>query len=148
MLDLLAARDAGRRDHGVRGCRLDGGDQAAIAERDRDVVVLALEAERARHPAAPGVDLLDPEARPLEGRDRRGRAHERLLVAVTVQEHLPPVAGKAELEAPRALALEELVEQEGVPRHGPSVVGAKEIHRSEEHTSELQSLAYLVCRLL
>ena len=31
MLDLLAARDAGRRDHGVRGCRLDGGDQAAMS---------------------------------------------------------------------------------------------------------------------
>src|SRR5207245_4578770 len=105
MLDLLAARDAGRRDHGVRGCRLDGGDQAAIAERDRDVVVLALEAERARHPAAPGVDLLDPEARPLEGRDRRGRAHERLLLAQTVQEHIACVAGAAELVDTRARAL-------------------------------------------
>src|SRR2546427_5873718 len=30
------------------GRRLHGGHQAAIAERDRDVVVLALEAERAR----------------------------------------------------------------------------------------------------
>src|SRR5687767_15377737 len=28
------------------------------------------------------------------------------------------------------------------------VVGVGESHRSEEHTSELQSLAYLVCRLL
>src|SRR2546428_9030529 len=105
MLDLLAARDAGRRDHGVRGCRLDGGDQAAIAERDRDVVVLALEAERARHPAAPGVDLLHPEARPLEGRDRRGPAPERPLVAGNVQEDPESVARAAALEVPRSLSL-------------------------------------------
>src|SRR5205823_12648677 len=31
---------------------------------------------------------------------------------------------------------------------GPSYRIAAVIHRSEEHTSELQSLAYLVCRLL
>src|SRR2546425_5061461 len=30
------------------------------------------------------------------------------------------------------------------PAHGPIIAG----NRSEEHTSELQSLAYLVCRLL
>src|SRR5437016_13574449 len=107
MLDLLAARDAGRRDHGVRGCRLDGGDQAAIAERDGDVVVLALEAERARHPAAPGVDLFHAEARPPERRDRRARADERLLMAVAVQEHPPAAAGEAELEAASALARSE-----------------------------------------
>src|SRR3989475_8052802 len=135
MLDLLAARDAGRRDHGVRGCCLDSGDQAAIAERDRDVVVLALEAERARHPAAPGIDLFHPEAGPPEGRDRRGRADERFLVAVPVQERRPAVAGEPELEAAPALAREELFEQDGVPR-------------SEEHTSELQSQSNLVCRLL
>src|SRR5205823_13387182 len=30
----------------------------------------------------------------------------------------------------------------------PVAVAASGVHRSEEHTSELQSLAYLVCRLL
>src|SRR5207245_4899318 len=95
----------------------------------RDLSAHPLYTKPSRHPSASGVDLLDPEARPLEGRDRRGRAHERLLVAMTVQEHLASVAGEAELEAPRALALEEFVEQEGVPRHGPSVIGAEEIHR-------------------
>src|SRR2546425_4967846 len=35
----------------------------------------------------------------------------------------------------------------GAPRHCP--VGRRQhLRRSEEHTSELQSLAYLVCRLL
>src|SRR2546425_2138695 len=37
-----------------------------------------------------------------------------------------------------------------VPSHGAAVRGCPRArdHRSEEHTSELQSLAYLVCRLL
>src|SRR2546425_9082476 len=32
--------------------------------------------------------------------------------------------------------------------HGPRTSAALRLQRSEEHTSELQSLAYLVCRLL
>src|SRR5205823_13206813 len=32
--------------------------------------------------------------------------------------------------------------------HHPIVPGFERFYRSEEHTSELQSLAYLVCRLL
>src|SRR5205823_7718068 len=34
------------------------------------------------------------------------------------------------------------------PRRGPGLVRLAGYNRSEEHTSELQSLAYLVCRLL
>src|SRR2546425_1686126 len=42
---------------------------------------------------------------------------------------------------------------ESAPQHGPHAVDARGdsrhgSDRSEEHTSELQSLAYLVCRLL
>src|SRR2546425_6429743 len=40
------------------------------------------------------------------------------------------------------LPMERLTQR--VQRAGPDVA----VHRSEEHTSELQSLAYLVCRLL
>src|SRR2546423_11910604 len=36
----------------------------------------------------------------------------------------------------------------GVRAAGPAAVGPGRGDRSEEHTSELQSLAYLVCRLL
>src|SRR2546425_6188156 len=36
----------------------------------------------------------------------------------------------------------------GGPRRRRIGKGREERHRSEEHTSELQSLAYLVCRLL
>src|SRR3989441_3102655 len=35
-----------------------------------------------------------------------------------------------------------------VDRGGDAAIGGGQVHRSEEHTSELQSLAYLVCRLL
>src|SRR2546423_9596790 len=38
---------------------------------------------------------------------------------------------------------------DGMPSASPSIAAAMEgLARSEEHTSELQSLAYLVCRLL
>src|SRR2546425_2877539 len=36
----------------------------------------------------------------------------------------------------------------GQPDGRPSLCSRRKIQRSEEHTSELQSLAYLVCRLL
>src|SRR2546425_3773405 len=42
------------------------------------------------------------------------------------------------------LARERIDQPRRVPRQGPAV----SLQRSEEHTSELQSLAYLVCRLL
>jgi len=51
VLDLLAARDARGDDERVRVRRLHGGRQAAVAEGDGDVVVLALEPERAGHAA-------------------------------------------------------------------------------------------------
>src|SRR5687767_2366453 len=38
--------------------------------------------------------------------------------------------------------------QRAVTAKRPFVTGEVVVHRSEEHTSELQSLAYLVCRLL
>src|SRR3954452_16670154 len=85
--DLLAARDAGGRDEGVRGGRAEGGEQPLLADLHRQVVVLCLEAERARHPAAAGVELGDLRPRDaLEQRDGRRRARERLLVAVAVEE--------------------------------------------------------------
>src|SRR2546425_7145877 len=47
------------------------------------------------------------------------------------------------------MSFQEQVASQGVP--ASAVIGFSvlvERHRSEEHTSELQSLAYLVCRLL
>src|SRR3712207_8920193 len=65
--------------------------------------------------------------------DRVGRAQH------VGEDHLPPVAGVGLQEAPRRA-------EAGVgERH---VDLAEGIERSEEHTSELQSRQYLVCRLL
>src|SRR2546425_1644586 len=47
-----------------------------------------------------------------------------------------------ELDEPQRGALIEQHDEDDALRD------VREIHRSEEHTSELQSLAYLVCRLL
>src|SRR2546423_3928705 len=55
------------------------------------------------------------------------------------------------VEAAQPVAVGELADSAGLPKSTTSrLVGALERQglRSEEHTSELQSLAYLVCRLL
>src|SRR6516225_5389086 len=122
MLDLLAAGDAGRHDLGLRGGGLDRRRQPPVAERDRDVVVLALEAERAGHAAAARVDLLDLEARPAERRDRRRRADERFLVAVAVQQRLLALRAKRELQTAATLANQKLFEEQRLFRNGPRVV--------------------------
>src|SRR2546423_5804187 len=56
-------------------------------------------------------------------------------------ESLPPVVGAFRFCCER-------VEPLARPRLNSSVQPAEQLSRSEEHTSELQSLAYLVCRLL
>ncbi len=122
MLNLLAARDPGRDDLGLRGGGLHRGRQPTVSERDRDVVVFALEAERAGHPAAARVDLLDLEARPAERCDSGRRADERLLVAVPVEQRFLAVRAERKLEAAAPLADQELLEQERLPGHRPRVV--------------------------
>src|SRR5947209_10319872 len=107
MLDLLTAGDTRRDDLRLRGGGLHRGRQPAIAERDRDVVVLALEAERTGHAAAARVDLFDLEPGPAERRDRGRRADERLLVAVAVEERFPALGAERECEPAAALADEE-----------------------------------------
>src|SRR2546425_4143444 len=80
---------------------------------------------------APDVGTLDGPARRAMVADRRRFPAPREVV----ERHLePPAAGKDHR------ALDQVRELADVP--GPRVP------RSEEHTSELQSLAYLVCRLL
>src|SRR5215471_114818 len=112
VLDLLAAGDALRDDLGLGGRGLHCECQPAIAQGDRDIVVLALEAERARHPAAARVDLLDLEPRPAKRGDRRARPDERLLVAVAVQERLLTLRPERERQAPFALADQQLLEED------------------------------------
>src|SRR5687767_15546976 len=50
--------------------------------------------------------------------------------------------------APGSRSGEEIVKAVCTACHQAGVANAPKLGRSEEHTSELQSLAYLVCRLL
>src|SRR3989441_8044222 len=67
----------------------------------------------------------------VEGRDRVGEDLERQRGDRLIEALVPEAVAEGREEQRRRL-----------PRH------AGDRHRSEEHTSELQSLAYLVCRLL
>src|SRR3989441_4144091 len=128
VLDLLPAGDAGRDDRRVGGGGLHGRRQAAVAQRDGDVVVLALEAERAGHPAAAGGHPAHEIARPRERRHRRRRAHHRLLVAVPVQQRLAPARGKRQRQPALALAQQELLEEQALLAPDARVVGAQQVH--------------------
>src|SRR5207244_12389025 len=59
MIDLLAARHAGRDDVGLGGRRLYGQGEPAGAEPRRKFVMLTLEAERPGHPAAASLYFAD-----------------------------------------------------------------------------------------
>ena len=127
VLDLLATRDARRDDLGVGGGRLHGRRQPAVAERDRDVVVLPLEAERAGHAAAARVDLAH-----LEPAQRSAATVGAVPTSAfwwqwpCSSARLAPV--NASVEAALALAQEELLEQQALPRHRPRLVGAQQVH--------------------
>src|SRR5215467_5804340 len=88
VLDLLPAGDPGRRDDRLRWLGPDGREEPEFADAHGQLVVLGLEAERAGHAAAPGVELDHLGARDApQERGRGGGARERLLVAVAVEQH-------------------------------------------------------------
>src|SRR5262245_8498571 len=64
MLDLLATGHPGGDDLGVRGRGFHRWRQSPVAQPNRDVIVLLLEAEGSGHAAAPGIDLTHLEAGP------------------------------------------------------------------------------------
>ncbi len=106
---------------------LHRGGEAPVAERHRDVVVLALEAERARHPAAAGVHLADLVARPAS------TATVGAVPTIAFWWQWPWSSARrapgfhASVEAARALAQEELLEEEARARHRARGVGAEQI---------------------
>src|SRR2546425_6217363 len=67
--------------------------------------------------------------------------------AVELRQHLAIVDQRATLRGLRGEDVEDEVAHDAGPGH-PVLQRNGKAHRSEEHTSELQSLAYLVCRLL
>src|SRR3972149_3789379 len=128
MLDLLAAGDARRDplDVGARG--LHGGSEAAVSEGDREGVVLRLKAEGPRHPAAAGIHLLDVEACPPERGHSGRRPHQRLLMAVAVEEPLPAIWAERKGHPLSPLAVEELFQEEALLGHPPRGGAPQQIH--------------------
>src|SRR3712207_7054473 len=57
-------------------------------------------------------------------------------------------AGRRKAHARRALVVTQAKQLTGVTEHATLLMGSFTLPRSEEHTSELQSRQYLVCRLL
>src|SRR5205823_14578434 len=79
----------------------------------------------------------------------RGRLHVDLRRADVVDICRLIVYGDAHaVEGGREIAVDDLVRPPDAAGVGVGEIGALNGYRSEEHTSELQSLAYLVCRLL
>src|SRR3712207_8014943 len=69
-----------------------------------------------------------------------------LLEAVEVEDHHHGVVAVAQRRAERPV--DAVAEERTVRQAGQDVVQRLVLARSEEHTSELQSRQYLVCRLL
>ena len=88
--NLLPTRDSRGNDLHLRPDLLDRRKQALPADSYREVVVLSLEAEGARHAAATCIDLINRESRDqAQGFDRRPGPDQRLLMAVAVDENPP-----------------------------------------------------------
>src|SRR3712207_8147227 len=68
------------------------------------------------------------------------------LFRSTARLHIAPTLGKVRLEKLTAMHLDSLYRAK--LKAGLSPRSVRIVHRSEEHTSELQSRQYLVCRLL
>src|SRR3989441_9531864 len=88
------------------------------------------------------------------GDDHRADAHLAARGAIVTVEH-PEIGPERHSGNPIRLSRTPLVPPAAAPRLGADtedvlirVLGLSRAERSEEHTSELQSLAYLVCRLL
>src|SRR5205823_10524441 len=83
-------------------------------------------------PEDQGADVMRPSGR--VGRDH----HQHLRLAD------PERSGRLRLHSDHHLSRHAVLRSGGAAREP---AGRLDLHRSEEHTSELQSLAYLVCRL-
>src|SRR5437764_3240472 len=104
----------------------------------------------ARHEAAALIHRLRRRARHAENRDLRrvdDRRESRAADAAQARDREATALHVARRELPGARLLRQLRE---LPRELVDVLAIRVAHhrRSEEHTSELQSPMYLVCRLL
>src|SRR2546423_8301492 len=74
---------------------------------------------------------------------KRSRPHQPKMFALGPEE-----SGAERTQQPLVASGHQKVGTELVDIHGYCPAALADVQRSEEHTSELQSLAYLVCRLL
>src|SRR3970040_2273790 len=99
--NLLSAGDPRGNDLCALASVLDRRKQSLPPDGNREVVVLSLKAERGRHPAAAGIDLLHAEARnQAQGLEGRTSSHQCLLVAVAVDEDAPLGRPKSACQIP------------------------------------------------
>src|SRR2546425_4204964 len=144
----------------VRGERLLGGlRRHALQQRAAPALPYRRRMGRARRlAAAVGADArrLDDGGEPLQHASARGDRGARAWRNGTGQRGVPrfPAVHVESLRPPAAARgrRPRLESAAAGPGHGAApadaVHGLRRVQRSEEHTSELQSLAYLVCRLL
>src|SRR5947209_10023997 len=154
---MTAARAVGH-DQGIRRRLANCGQKAALRHSHGNFVVLCFVTERSRHAATTRVDDLDREAgNELQRGDNGGHRSKRFLVTVAVEKRLArTVLAKSQIRCSLCEFVgDELLEQKGLRGnriHGVALQDGfqfvAEGERSEEHTSELQSRQYLVCRLL
>src|SRR5690606_26627961 len=86
LADLLAATEPVRDDDRVLAGLADRWQQHALAGADRDLVLLRLEAERAGHAAAAGVEDLEVQADPRQELLLGVEVHDRLVMAMAVDD--------------------------------------------------------------
>ena len=120
--DLFAATEAVGDDQAVGRGLADGGQEFQFADRHRDVVFLFVEAERAGHAAAARRRGAPVDAHFAEDRLLIGHFHERLVMAVAVDEGLDRELRKLKVGG---FLFQKLAQQEGLPGQlvRPVIVG-------------------------
>src|SRR5690349_3187855 len=84
--DLLAAGEAIGDDERVGAGAADGGQERALSDPNRDVVVVLLETEGAGHAAAAGVEDFEVEAEAAQERFLGVHRQDSLLLAMALDE--------------------------------------------------------------
>src|ERR1700722_3421689 len=122
--DLLAATEAVGDDQPVRRGLAYRRQQFQFTDRHGDVVLVVLEAEGTGHSAAAGSRRLKIDSYAVQKRLFGGHPHDRLVMAVSVQQGLAFKAGQGRIAG---LAVEKFDKQERVPgaRLRPFVVREK-----------------------
>ena len=111
LLDLLPATETIGNNQRVARRRPHRRQQHPLADAHRDLVVLAIEAERPCHAATTGVERLELEADLLQHRLLGLELHDRLVMAVPLDDGLP-----FQLRQLDVLALQKFAEREEPPR--------------------------------